>query len=128
MNHQHFNNHHYAQVIRDIFRQGSVLQQKMKKLLDGLEKLLPDEDEMEWESVGTTIYMPWQVARNVSSSLENTTRHSESTSVEGRVFGPEEEGQIDPRCFKADKPCSKGLRATLTRAADRRLSNDMDSS
>ncbi|KAL2038228.1 hypothetical protein N7G274_009176 [Stereocaulon virgatum] len=128
LNHGHPNNLRYVQVICDIFRQGSALQQNMKKLLEGLEKLLPDEDEMEWESVGTTIYMPWQVAGDVSRSPGDTRWRSESTSVKERVFGPEEEDQIDPRCFEADNPGSKGLRATLTRAADKRLSNEMDSS
>jgi len=58
-------NHHphnidYAQAIRDIFSEGTVLQQRMDELLAGLEQLLSKRlvDEMEWESVSTTYLVP----------------------------------------------------------------------
>jgi len=52
--------HKYDRAIRDIVTQGTVLEQKLKTLLDDLTQIRSDPDEMEWENTNTTYLVPDQ--------------------------------------------------------------------
>lgn len=44
----------YRANIREIYREGCILQQKMERLLVGSSRLTPNEDEIDWEADKTT--------------------------------------------------------------------------
>ena len=89
----------------------------MKMLLDGLEYLLPDEDETEWESVGTTVCVPRQLARNVGVGSEGIWRTGEGSG----------DAQNEARGFRSFISGSQGRMSTLRQAAES-PSTQMDSS
>lgn len=45
----------YKAIIREIYCEGSIIQQKMERLLA---RLTPNEDEMDWEAASTTYFVP----------------------------------------------------------------------
>jgi hypothetical protein len=47
----------YDRVIRDVYNQGNQLKEAIKIMLDGLAKLQPDPEEMEWEGTNLTYYV-----------------------------------------------------------------------
>lgn len=52
--------HKYGRVIRDIVVHGTVLEQKLRTLIDNLTKIKSDPEEMEWEISNTTYLVPEQ--------------------------------------------------------------------
>lgn len=52
--------HKYDRVIRDVVHHGTVLEQKLKTLIDNLTKIKSDPEEMEWEVSNTTYLVPEQ--------------------------------------------------------------------
>ena len=89
----------------------------MEKLLDGLEYLLLDEDEMDWESVGTAVYVPWQLARDVGGGSEGIGRAGEGSG----------DAQNEARRFRSFMSGSQGWTSTPRQAAES-PSTQMDSS
>lgn len=66
--------HRYKAIIREIYRDGSILQQKMERLLAGSSRLTPNEDEMDWEA-GSTIYsMPCKPCLVTQNQTDGKTR------------------------------------------------------
>ena len=126
LNNRHPNNHHYAQVIRDIFCQGTILQQKMKRVLDGLECLLPGEEDMEWECVGTTVYVPWPLAWDVGGGPGMEPGSGTATAGES-LSEANEARQNGARDFSTRLPGQGRFTSTLGNAADNRLDTLMDS-
>ena len=55
----------YDHVIRDLFVQGSVIEQKLRRLLDGLAHIQPSSEEMEWENTNSVYYVPLALANVV---------------------------------------------------------------
>ncbi|KAA6416189.1 MAG: hypothetical protein FRX48_00909 [Lasallia pustulata] len=55
----------YDHIIRDLFIQGSVIEQKVKRLLDGLAHIQPSPEEMEWEMTNSVYYVPLALANVV---------------------------------------------------------------
>lgn len=52
----------YDHIIRDLFVQGSVIEQKLKRLMEGLSHLQPSSEEMEWENTNSVYYVPLALA------------------------------------------------------------------
>ncbi|KAI4120787.1 MAG: hypothetical protein LQ347_007027, partial [Umbilicaria vellea] len=48
----------FDHTIRDLFVQGSVIEQKLKRLMEGLQHLQPADEEMEWEGTNSVYYVP----------------------------------------------------------------------
>lgn len=49
--------HRYDRVIRDVYIQGNHLKEGIKDMLEGLAKLQPDPEEMEWERTNPIYYV-----------------------------------------------------------------------
>lgn len=50
----------YKAIIREISREGSILQQKVERLLAGLSRLMPNEDEMDFGAANMPNFMPFK--------------------------------------------------------------------
>ena len=66
--------HRYKAIIREIYRDGSILQQRMERLLAGSSRLTPNEDEMDWEADSTIYFMPCRSCLVTANQTDGKTR------------------------------------------------------
>ncbi|MCJ1305164.1 hypothetical protein MMC08_007978 [Hypocenomyce scalaris] len=58
----------FDHIIRDLFVQGSIIEQKLKRLLDGLAYIQPSPEEMEWENTSCIYFVPQRPVGSISSA------------------------------------------------------------
>lgn len=82
----------FDHVIRDLFVQGSVIEQKLKRLMEGLQTLQPADEEMEWEGTNSVYYVPLALANVVGGDVGKTDADvGVGASELGRELGREGE-------------------------------------
>lgn len=72
-------------IIRDLFVQGSVIEQKLKRLMEGLQNLQPADEEMEWEGTNSIYYVPLALANVVGGDGGKTDAHADAGAGAGAV-------------------------------------------
>lgn len=71
----------FDHIIRDLFVQGSVIEQKLKRLMEGLQNLQPPDEEMEWEGTNSIYYVPFALANVVGGDGGKTDAHAHAGVV-----------------------------------------------
>ncbi len=88
--HESLTHQRYHRIIREISREGALLEQKLNRMLDGLAYLQPGPEEMEWEGENT-LYFVARTALPLTSlkagsvgSTEGGTERGSHSEVEMR--------------------------------------------
>ena len=88
----------YNHIIRDLFVQGSIIEQNLKRLLDGLAYIQPSPEEMEWENTNCIYFVPQRPVGSISSAPLALTNMANGQRAE--VVAP----SIRQECTGSERP------------------------